>query len=97
MPDLDNVIRGLEYIEDVAYSWNINGKTLGKPTEEIENLCHAAASMLRDQANIVRCKECIYFRPWKHDRGDDSRCEYWNMEMSAEDYCSKALYKEEEQ
>ena len=47
MPDLDKVIRGLEYIEDVVYSWNINGKTLGKPTEEIEDICHAAACMLR--------------------------------------------------
>lgn len=48
------------------------------------------------EARVVRCKECVYFRPWKHDRGDDSRCEYRNVEMSAEDYCSKALYKEEE-
>lgn len=45
-----------------------------------------------DAAPVVRCKDCMYFRPWRHDRGDDSRCEFWNTEMGAEDYCSQAIY-----
>ena len=45
-----------------------------------------------DAAPVVRCKDCMYFRPWRHDRGEDSRCEFWNTEMGAEDYCSQAVY-----
>lgn len=45
-----------------------------------------------DAVPVVRCKDCMYFRPWRHDRGDDSRCEFWNTEMGAEDYCSQAIY-----
>ena len=45
-----------------------------------------------DAVPVVRCKDCMYFRPWRHDRGEDSRCEFWNTEMGAEDYCSQAVY-----
>lgn len=45
-----------------------------------------------DAVTVVRCKDCMYFRPWRHDRGEDSRCEFWNAEIDAEDYCSQAIY-----
>ena len=45
-----------------------------------------------DAVPVVRCKDCMYFRPWRHDRGEDSRCEFWNAEIGAEDYCSQAVY-----
>ena len=45
-----------------------------------------------DAVPVVRCKDCMYFRPWRHDRGEDSRCEFWNAEIGAEDYCSQAIY-----
>lgn len=45
----EEAIRGLEYIESVAYGWNLNGRTLGKPTEEIEDICAAAAHLLKKQ------------------------------------------------
>ena len=45
-----------------------------------------------DAVTVVRCRDCMYFRPWRHDRGEDSRCEFWNAEIDAEDYCSQAIY-----
>ena len=45
-----------------------------------------------DAERVIHCRDCMYFRPWRHDRGDDSRCEFWNIEMGADDYCSQAVY-----
>ena len=45
---------------------------------------------LRETKELVMCKSCVYFCPNVHDRGDDSRCALWNAETRADDYCSKA-------
>ena len=44
-----------------------------------------------DVVSVVRCRDCKYFRLWRHDRGEDSRCEYWNTETAADDFCSQAV------
>ena len=55
-------------------------------------LCWAAIKTIQpvDAASIIRCRDCVYFRPNVHDRGDDSFCVWFTHETSADDYCSKA-------
>lgn len=59
---------------------------------QMEMLGYDASGNPLDKVHVVRCRDCMYFTPWRHDRGDDSRCEFWNTEMGAEDYCSQAIY-----
>lgn len=49
-----------------------------------------------DVVNVVRCRDCVYFAPHVHDRGDDSRCVWHNRETRADDYCSSAERRVEE-
>ena len=46
---------------------------------------------LKESRELVMCKNCIYYRENNHDRGDDSRCAYWNHETRWDDYCSRAI------
>ena len=64
----------------------------GKATMREDCLTDIDNAPTVDAIPVVRCKDCMYFKPWRHDRGDDSRCEFWNTEMGAEDYCSQAIY-----
>lgn len=88
MADLISRAAALEAAIDGADDWD------GGYDPERERYIreHMAKVPTVDALRIVRCKDCMYFRPWRHDRGDDSRCEFWNTEMSAEDYCSQAIY-----
>lgn len=51
--------------------------------------CYADVSV--ESRELVMCKNCIYYRENNHDRGDDSRCAYWNHETRWDDYCSRAI------
>ena len=42
---------------------------------------------------LIRCHDCVYFATHVHDRGDDSRCVWYNRETRADDFCSSAERK----
>ena len=48
----------------------------------------------RDLVKPVRCRECKHYRPNAHDRGVDDRCDMWNRETRATEYCSKGERRE---
>lgn len=51
---------------------------------------YCADRLLKAQEPVVRCRDCVYFCPNVHDRGDDSFCVWFTHKTRADDYCSKA-------
>ena len=55
-----------------------------------------ALSALREQAEIVRCKDCIYQKDAKVNCKGFIICPASNMEITDDDYCSYGERKESE-
>lgn len=49
-----------------------------------------------DEKELVMCKNCEHYRPYRHDMGDDSRCALWNAETGEDEYCSRGKRRDGE-
>lgn len=49
-----------------------------------------------DMVRPVYCRECKHYRRHAHDRGVDDRCDLWNRETRARDFCSVGERREKD-
>ena len=82
-----------EFKSEIA---DVFGKDYPKEAEEQTQSVELALSALREQAEIVKCKNCIYQKDAKVNCKGFIICPASNMEITDDDYCSYGERRESE-
>ena len=78
-----------KHLEDIA-QWADDALELLKAQREtIDELISAdkALKLLKEQPEIVRCKDCKAFVPYEYNEGKSGQCDAWMASTDCDGYC----------
>lgn len=95
MPDREKTIKGLEYCSELQTCFGCP-YCKGSPTCQ-DDLCKDALQLIKEQPEIIRCKDCKNWKPGEivRDNFIPPRCDLNGGGWSSDNYCSWAIRKED--
>lgn len=92
MPDMEKVVKGLEHCPnipfDICYAECNSYDCPYKDELGIQKLHADALALLKEQLEIVRCKDCDYYEIWGSDEKICTRLGKWYGRVPEDWFCA---------